>query len=76
MTNRPVIVIAGNYDQYRDFLRENNLSPSEYRYADRPENIIGKRGCLYILAGEYYLNPLYDKGQALFEAYGLKEIKL
>ena len=34
-------VVAGNYDQFKKWLRETNRSPSEYAYVSCVQNLIG-----------------------------------
>lgn len=51
------IVIAGNYRQYKDYLRENNLTPQQARYVDTPEKLRGLRGVEVVKYGEWWLNP-------------------
>ena len=51
------IVIAGNYRQYKDYLRENNLTPQQARYVDMPEKLRGLRGVEVVKYGEWWLNP-------------------
>jgi hypothetical protein len=50
------IVIAGNYRQYQDYLRENKLSPREARYVSSPEHLRGLRGVEVVKYGEWWLN--------------------
>lgn len=51
------IVIAGNYRQYKNYLRENNLTPQQARYVDMPEKLRGLRGAEVVKYGEWWLNP-------------------
>ena len=56
-----VIIVAGNYQQYRRFvreLREKFISPPETRYACRPEDIMGVRDVEVLLVGTWWENPL------------------
>jgi len=71
-----VIVIAGNRAQYQNFLHEHKLSPRQYTFADRPEQIMGMRNALYTLVGQYWLNPVYDKRPELFEVYQMRKIEI
>ena len=54
------IVIAGNYRQYKDYLRENNLTPQQARYVDMPEKLRGLHGVEVVKYGEWWLNPCAD----------------
>jgi hypothetical protein len=51
------IVIAGNYHQYKNYLRENNLTPRQARYVDMPEKLRGLRDVEVVKYGEWWLNP-------------------
>lgn len=73
---KPVLVFAGNYNQYRDFLREHDLNPREWRYVSRPDQIMGMRSANYIKVGQWYLNPIMDKQPELTQVYDMKEIKI
>jgi hypothetical protein len=54
------IVIAGNYRQYQNYLRENNLTPQQARYVDTPEKLRGLRDVEVVRVGEWWLNPCAD----------------
>lgn len=70
-----VLVIAGTYEEYKDFLRENHLSPVQFPYISRREQLMGQRGALYMLVGRVWLNEVYDKHMELFQVYDMKEVK-
>lgn len=54
------IVIAGNYRQYQNYLRENNLTPQEAKYVSTPEQLHGLRDVEVVKVGEWWLNPCAD----------------
>lgn len=53
------LVIAGNYKQFRNWLRENHLDPSEYVYAHNYEGVVGHRYDELLQVGTYWENPFY-----------------
>jgi len=55
-------VIAGNYQEYLDYLRENNLSLKEARYASQSGDLLGFRETEIIRTGKWWLNPLSKEG--------------
>ena len=71
-----VFIIAGSYSQYVDYLKTHSLNPSMFVYLHKQEQLYGRQGALYMLAGEYWLNPVYDKGLSLLDAYNFKEIQI
>lgn len=54
------IVIAGNYNQYKNYLRENNLTPQEARYVSTPDVLRGLHNVEVVKVGEWWLNPCAD----------------
>jgi hypothetical protein len=55
-------VIAGNYEQYKRFVKYHcDESPMNYRYLDKEYQLIdvGQGDKVYI-TGEYWKNPCYD----------------
>ena len=50
-----IAVIAGSYNQYREFIRENNVDSKEYFYVSSFERILGMRKLKYILYGTWYI---------------------
>lgn len=52
------LVIAGNYQQFREWLRETGTNPRDARFVDRMEQVKGMRGAEIILYGEYWQNEL------------------
>lgn len=77
MEPETILVIAGNYNQYKAFLRDNNLDRTGTYYVSRPDQLMGMRKCKYALTGEYWLNPLIDKGEqetmARLRAYEIEQ---
>ena len=57
------LVVAGNYDQYMQWLRDENEKKSECVYVTRPKDIAGiRRGqCKLIFTGEYEKNEMYEE---------------
>ena len=56
-----IAVIAGSYNQYREFIRENNVDSKEYFYVSSFERILGMRKLKYILYGTWYIRTDFDK---------------
>ena len=56
------IVIAGNYHQFNNWLRENKLSPHEAIYADSEEKLLGMSFTEsdVVRVGEYWRSPVSD----------------
>lgn len=55
------IIIAGSYQQYKDYLRWAKLEPRETKYACLPEHLDGYRQVDVVLVGTYKTNPLYGR---------------
>ena len=53
------IVIAGNYEQYRCFLREHRLNPRLHIYVHDEEQILGMSDVNCYFVGTYENNPCY-----------------
>jgi hypothetical protein len=57
-------VIAGNYDQYKRFVKYHcEESPINYRYLDKEYQLVGvgsQQGDKVYITGEYWKNPCYD----------------
>lgn len=51
------IVIAGNHNQYVNYLRQNSLSPHEAHYVCRHEHLLGFQNVEVVRVGEWWLNP-------------------
>lgn len=59
--NKPrFIVIAGNFSQYKQCLRQNRINPQSAIYATAPEHIYGIQDATVVKTGEYWLSPLAD----------------
>jgi hypothetical protein len=71
----PLLVIAGNYQQFRDFCRNHNLSKEQARYISRPEDTVGKRGLPYIIIGDAYKKDNYVLLLKLMKARGHVEVQ-
>ena len=55
------LVIAGNYQQYKNYLQENKLSSQDAKYISRSEQLRGYRDVEIVRVGEWWLNPCaYD----------------
>lgn len=51
-----ILVIAGNYQQFNHWRRENNISPQDARYVSRPENLRGYEKPSLVKVGTWYEN--------------------
>lgn len=56
-----IAVIAGNHQQYQNFIRDNKLSHKKYFYVSNFEKILGMRKLKYILYGTYYERKDFEK---------------
>ena len=60
--NKTRVIITGNLQQYKDYLRVNDLNEhdlgSPIRFANKREHILGLRNCEVIFVGEFWLNKL------------------
>lgn len=64
------IIIAGNYHQYKDYLREHNLPPWTAVHLYSVKQLMGLHGCdcEIIRTGEWWENPCIDTPElGLFE---------
>lgn len=62
--NRPIIVIAGNYQQYKYYLREMQeagLKLDNAQYACEPRHLEGIRNVRVVRVGQWWNNPLVRK---------------
>lgn len=50
-----IYILAGNYQQYIDWLRRNKASSSTYRYIERADRLYGLRDFSYLKVGTWYL---------------------
>ena len=56
-----IAVVAGNFKQYANFIRENDLNTKEYFYVSSFEKILGLRQLNYVLYGTYYEREDFNK---------------
>lgn len=61
MEPKPILVIAGNYRQYEQWMRDNHLCRRTARYARTQEDILGFDNCHYVKTGEWWLSDLDHK---------------
>ncbi len=54
-----IAVLAGNKEQFNQFLRENNLTEEECQYVRSEEDIMGRKFTNIIKYGTYWQNPAY-----------------
>ena len=54
----PTLVIAGSYDQFRNYVAENRLNVAGYRYICQAEDICGYKKVNTLRIGEYWKNPM------------------
>lgn len=67
-----VFIIAGNYAQYRVWIRINRLSTERYPFVSRPEQLRGQRGSAFAYVGSAAESPLY--GHVFLRTQDMKEI--
>jgi hypothetical protein len=54
------LVIAGNYSQYKEYLRENKLTDhKDAVYIDNTVRMRGRINCEVIFYGKYHMNPVF-----------------
>lgn len=53
------VVIAGNFGQYQDFIRNNGLNPKEYKYCKERWDLDGLPKVKVYYTGQVGLNPLF-----------------
>lgn len=70
-----VLIIAGRFSEYRDFIYRNNLNPKQFIYVNSLQHLKGYRDCYYMFVGRYYYNPIFENGLELLEVYNMKELK-
>ncbi len=60
MDERRKVVITGNYRQFRDWCRENNVPESRAIYADSHERLMGLelKPEDIVRTGEYWMSPI------------------
>ena len=52
------IVIAGNYQQYKEYLKETKQSPKDVRYISSSEQLRGLRNVKVIRYGTWWKSPV------------------
>ena len=52
------IVIAGNYQQYKEYLRKTNQSPRDAKYIEFPEQLRGLRNVEIVRYGTWWESPV------------------
>jgi hypothetical protein len=60
---RTVLVFARNFEQYREYLRNNKFSAHEYRYVDSMNMMKGFKDPDVVLLPYYSENPVYMNRQ-------------
>jgi hypothetical protein len=66
------IVIAGSYQQYKSWLRENDLIPRDARYVSFPEQLRGLKDVEVVRTGTWWMNPCsYDDYLAVIERHNV-----
>lgn len=60
-----ILVVAGNKNQYRDFLRETGINPNKTQYCCRWWQMMGtdKENTAIVFAGTYWDNPLFGSDE-------------
>jgi len=54
-----ILVLAGNYKQYCNWMERNNHTPETAKYVSLPEQVRGFQNCEYVTTGEYWKNKAY-----------------
>ena len=54
-----ILVLAGNYKQYCNWMERNNHTPETAKYVSLPEQVRGFQNCKYVISGEYKKNEAY-----------------
>ena len=70
-----IAVVAGNYNQYQNFIRENNLNRLEYFYVSSFEKILGMRKLKYILCGTWSQRKDYEQIKLQLQIAEFEEIE-
>ena len=61
------LVVAGNYNQYKHYLRDNNLTPAEAKYIANEGQLMGYTEAEIILYGSWWESPACEAAQRLRE---------
>lgn len=59
-----LLVFAGSYQQYNDFILKHRLSPRKAIYIKDTESLHGLRQADYVLVGDYWATPLWENRAA------------
>ena len=57
--DKPELVIAGNYEQFRHWARTRGRNPRDFIYVSGPESVRGIRGAILWRVGTWYAQPDY-----------------
>lgn len=63
LSSMDLIVIAGNRQQYEQFLSEHQFPPEEARYVYREEQLFGLHNVEIVKTGDWRENPVADSNQ-------------
>jgi len=69
MTKISALVIAGNYQQYRDWLKEVGQCSLDYKFVIVPKDVYGYHDIPIFLIGEYWKNPNIYKIAQIVQGY-------
>ena len=70
------LVIAGNFEQYRRYLRDKGFTPEQARYVSSRQSIMGLEPgqVIIVRVGQSHLNPgSYDDQVRMLEALGAEK---
>lgn len=60
-----ILVIAGDYRQYLNYLETRNISKSGAKYVIREQDLVGYKNPKIVLWGTYWKNPVYNSKEYL-----------
>ena len=52
--NHPILVLAGNYQQARQWARDSGIAPRDWRYIGTPASLRGYRNPIVAKVGTFY----------------------
>ena len=55
------IVIAGNYQQYKEWCQKNKYNYTDYQYVSKPSDMCGYKHTDIFYVGQYWLSPLWGR---------------
>ena len=73
-----IIIIAGSYKQYTQYIADYHLNPETHRYVSSTEKLLGFQPAAcdgYMLVGTLYENPLAGELIDLLESRGIRRIQ-